>query len=75
MRREHKRIIKIQRGNKTESAKTMENYIKDRLEEFKADGIICTKKEKYYLITLEQIGRKSKNLNICYKHTIICGLD
>ena len=24
MRREHKRIIKIQRGNKTESAKTME---------------------------------------------------
>ena len=71
MRREHKRIIKIQRGNKTESAKAMENYIKDRLEEFKADGIICTKKEKYYLITREQIGRKSKNLNICYKHTII----
>ena len=53
MRREHKRIIKIQRGNKIESAKTMANYIKDRLEEFKADGIICTKKEKYYLITLE----------------------
>ena len=75
MRREHKRIIKIQRGNKTESTKTMGNYIKDRLEEFKADGIICAKKEKYYLITLEQIGRKSKNLNICYKHTIICGLD
>ena len=73
MRREHKRIIKIQRGNKAESANG--NYIKDRLEEFKADGIICTKKEKYYLITLEQIGRKSKNLNICYKHTIICGLD
>ena len=75
MRREHKRIIKIQRGNKTESAKTMANYIKDRLGEFKADGIICIKKEKYYLITLEQIGRKFKNLNICYKHTIICGLD
>ena len=32
----------------------MENYIKDRFEEFKADSIICTKKEKYYLITLEQ---------------------
>ena len=40
----------------------MENYIKDRFEELKADGIICTKKEKYYLITVEQIGRKSKNL-------------
>ena len=65
MRREHKRIIKIQRGNKTESAKTMANYIKDRLEEFKADDIICTKKEKYYLITLKQISRKSKSLNIC----------
>ena len=37
----------------------MKNYIKDRLEELKADGIICTKKEKYYLITLEQICRKS----------------
>ena len=24
----------------------MENYIKDRFEEFKSDGIICTKKEK-----------------------------
>ena len=43
----------------------MENYIKERLEEFKEDGIICTKKENYYLIALEQIGRKSKNLNIC----------
>ena len=75
MRREHKRIIKIQRGNKTKSANTMENFIKNRIEEFKEDGIICTKKEKYYLITLEQIGRKFKNLNICYKHTIICGLD
>ena len=53
----------------------MENYIKDLFEEFKADGIICTKKEKYYLITLEQIGRKSKNFNICYNHIIICGLD
>ena len=62
---EHKRISKIQRGNKTESAKTMENYIKERLEEFKEDDIICSKKENYYLITLEQIGRKSKNLNIC----------
>ena len=51
----------------------MENYIKDQFEEFKADGIICTKKEKYYLITLEQIGWKSKNLNICYNHIIICG--
>ena len=29
MRSEHRRIIKTQRGNKTESAKTMENYIKD----------------------------------------------
>ena len=53
----------------------MENYIKDRFEEFKSDGIICTKKEKYYLITLEQIGRKSKNFNICYNHIIIFGLD
>ena len=43
----------------------MENYIKDRLEDFKADGIICAKKEKYYLIIREQIGRKSKSLNIC----------
>ena len=55
----------MQRGDKTESAKTMENYIKDRFEEFKSDGIICTKKEKYYLITLNQISRKSKSLNIC----------
>ena len=53
----------------------MANYIKDRFEELKADGIICTKKEKYYLITLEQIGWKSKNFNIYYNNIIICGLD
>ena len=38
----------------------MENYIKDRFEEFKSDGIICTKKEKYYLITLEQKQNSKK---------------
>ena len=38
----------------------MENYIKDRFEEFKADSIICTKKEKYYLITLEQKQNSKK---------------
>ena len=41
----------------------MANYIKDRLEEFKADGIICTKKEKYYLITLEQKQNNFNKLN------------
>ena len=38
----------------------MENYIKDRFEEFKADSIICIKKEKYYLITLEQKQNSKK---------------
>ena len=38
----------------------MANYIKDRLGEFKADSIICTKKEKYYLITLEQKQNSKK---------------
>ena len=38
----------------------MANYIKDRFEELKADGIICTKKEKYYLITLEQKQNSKK---------------
>ena len=70
-----KELAKYNEETKAESAKTMANYIKDRLEEFKADGIICKKKEKYYLITLEQIGRKSKNFNICYNHIIIFGLD
>ena len=50
--RKHKRI-RIEHKRITESDKTMEKYIKDLLEEFKANGIICTKKEKYYLITLE----------------------
>ena len=41
----------------------MENYIKDRFEELKADGIICTKKEKYYLKTLEQKQNNFNKLN------------
>ena len=48
-----KELAKYNEETKAESAKTMANYIKDRFEEFKSDGIICTKKEKYYLITLE----------------------
>ena len=50
MRREHKRIIKIQRGNKTESAKAMENYIKDRFEEFKADSMVLYVQRKRNII-------------------------
>ena len=51
----------------------MANYIKDLLEEYKADDIICTKKENDYLITLEQIGRNPRTL--IFATTILSYVD
>ena len=43
-----KELAKYNEETKAESAKTMANYIKDRLEEFKADGIMYNEREMLF---------------------------